>query len=105
MKLSKEQVNHIATLARIDVTEVEKEKFSMQISAVLEYMDILNEVDTTVVKPTAQVTGLKNIYRDDQVIPCDASTLEKIIDNFPDRIGNLLRVPAVFVENKEIRKV
>lgn len=67
MKLSKEQVRHTAKLARLKLTEEEVELYSRQLSQVLDYMDILDEVDTSSVEPTSQVTGLKNVYREDKI--------------------------------------
>jgi len=65
--LSEEQVRHIAKLARITLTDAEVKKFSGQLSGILDYMDILNEIDTKNVEPTLQVTGLKNVTRADEV--------------------------------------
>lgn len=66
MKLTKEQVEHIAHLARLDVTEEEKEKFSHQLSDILDYVEILNEIDTDDVEITTQITGLENQMREDK---------------------------------------
>lgn len=65
--ISKEDVLHVAKLARLELTENEAIKFSRQLSDVFKYMEILNEVDTKDVEPTSQVTGLKNIDREDVV--------------------------------------
>jgi aspartyl-tRNA(Asn)/glutamyl-tRNA(Gln) amidotransferase subunit C len=66
--LSEEQVRHVANLARIELTDKEVKKFSGQLSSVLEYMDILKEVDTSGVEETSQVTGLKNVLGKDKVV-------------------------------------
>ncbi|HEC21171.1 MAG TPA: Asp-tRNA(Asn)/Glu-tRNA(Gln) amidotransferase subunit GatC [Candidatus Peregrinibacteria bacterium] len=63
--ISKEEVLHIAKLARLKLSSPEVEKFSTQLSGILDYMEILKEVDTTDVKPTSQVTGLTNITQED----------------------------------------
>ena len=65
MSLKKEDVKHIANLAKLEMTEGEIEKLTPQLSGVLDYIEQLREVDTTGVEPTAQVTGLENIYRED----------------------------------------
>ncbi len=65
--LNEEQVRHVAELARMDLTDSEVKKFSGQLSGVLEYMDILNEVNTDDVEMTSQVTGLSNVMRKDEV--------------------------------------
>ncbi len=67
MKITKDQVRHVAKLARLSLDEDEVEVFSKQLSAVFEYMECLNEVDTDDVEPTSQVTGLTNVYREDEV--------------------------------------
>lgn len=64
--LSEEQVKHIAKLARLGLNEKEIKKFSSQLTDILEYMEILNELDTKNVEPTSQVTGLKNVTREDE---------------------------------------
>lgn len=65
--LSEDQVKHIAKLARVALSDEEVERFSKQLSDVLKYVEILNEVDTKKVSETSQVTGLKNIMRVDEV--------------------------------------
>lgn len=67
MKLSKEEVRKIANLAKLVLSEKEEEKFQTQLSGVLSYIDKLNEVDTSKVKPTSQVTGLENVFKQDNV--------------------------------------
>ncbi len=65
MELSQEQVRHIAKLARLGLTDGEVKKFSTQLTNILQYIEVLNEVDTTSVAPTNQVTGLSNVMRKD----------------------------------------
>lgn len=96
MKLTIEDIDHIATLARLTLTEEEKSRYAEQLSAVLGYVDMLNEVHTDDVPETCQVTGLENITREDTVIDCDEETKEKLRNQFPDNVGNLLKVKAVF---------
>lgn len=64
-KLSREQVLHIAKLANIKLTEKEIEQFKTQLTEIINYVQLLNILDTTKVSPTSQVTGLKNISRID----------------------------------------
>jgi len=68
-KISQEEVKKIAKLADLKLTENEVEKFQKQLSDVLNYVAVLDELDTFKVKPTSQVTGLKNITRDDETEP------------------------------------
>ncbi len=67
MSLTPEQVRHVAKLARLRLSEAEVEKFSTQLSSILDYVAILNEVDTEGVEPTSQVTGLENVTRADEL--------------------------------------
>ena len=68
MKLTRDQVLHIATLARLQLSDDEIETYTSQLANILGYIEILNEVDTSQVEPTAQVTGLKNVMDADRVI-------------------------------------
>ena len=64
-KISLEEVEHIAELARIELTEEEKKEFSDELSDVLGYIEKLQEVDTKNIEPVSQVTGLVNVVRED----------------------------------------
>lgn len=65
--LTPDQVRHIAKLARLSLSEEEIERFSTEMTSILHYVDMLQEVDTTGVEPTAQVTGLSNAFRKDEI--------------------------------------
>ena len=93
MKLSREEVLHIARLARLGLTEEDVDKFQEQLSNILENFDILQQVDTTDVLPTAQSLALQNVMRDDAVTPSLAP--EEILANAPRREGDCFRVRAV----------
>lgn len=67
MAISKDEVKRIADLARIELTVAEIEQYQVELSGILDYIDQLNELDTTDVPPTAQVTGLENQLRPDVV--------------------------------------
>jgi aspartyl-tRNA(Asn)/glutamyl-tRNA(Gln) amidotransferase subunit C len=67
--LSIEQVKHIAKLARLGITDAEADKFAKQLSNILGYVDLLNEVNVDGVELTSQVTGLQNVMREDTVKP------------------------------------
>ena len=96
MKLKIEQVEHIANLARLDLTKEEKEKFSKQLSSILDYVEKLQEVDTTGVEETSQVTGLKNSVRPDEFNESSDVEIGDILNNAPDKEGNLFKVKSVF---------
>jgi len=70
MKLTKNEVKHIAKLANLKLTEKEIEKFRLQLSSILKYVAILDEINTKDVKPISQVTGLENVFRDDEKGAC-----------------------------------
>lgn len=72
-QFTKEQIEHIAKLARLKLTPQEMEKMPGQLTTILEWMDVLNEVNTDKVEPTAQVTGLVNALREDTVRASDAT--------------------------------
>ncbi|MBA7665975.1 Glutamyl-tRNA(Gln) amidotransferase subunit C [subsurface metagenome] len=93
MKLSREEALHIARLARLGVTEEDVDKFREQLSNILENFEILRQVDTEGVPPTAQSIVLQNIMRDDEVAP--SLPPEDILANAPRREGECFRVRAV----------
>jgi aspartyl-tRNA(Asn)/glutamyl-tRNA(Gln) amidotransferase subunit C len=70
--LTRDQVLHIATLARLTLKPEEIDKMTKELSSILTYIDVLNEVDTTSTEPTAQVTGLVNALREDAIRESDA---------------------------------
>ena len=93
MKLSREDVLHIALLARLGLSESEVEKFREQLSNILENFEVLQKVDTTNVPPTAQSIPLQSVMRDDEVAPSLPS--EDILANAPRREGDFFRVKPV----------
>ncbi len=97
MALTIEEVRKLATLARINLTPEEEERHAETISVVLDYMKILNEVDTNGVALTAQVTGLVNVVREDKVEKNDLHG--HLIACFPLEKDSILVVPAVFQNN------
>lgn len=96
MALSKEDVLKVAKLARFEVSDAEVEKFQQQLSAVLGYIEQLQEVNTDDVVETAQVTGLENVTRSDDHIACPEDEREATLGQAPQRGGNLVRVTSVF---------
>jgi len=67
MPITREEINHIAELSRLELTEEEKERYGAQLDKILEYIGQLDEVDTSKVEPTAQVSGLVDVWREDKV--------------------------------------
>ncbi len=93
MKLSREEVLHIARLARLGLADAETDKMSEQLSDILENFEILKQVDTTGVPPTAQSVDLQNIVSEDTVAP--SLTPDEVLANAPRREGGFFRVRAV----------
>lgn len=91
-------VERIAHLARIEIADDRKAKLAEELSLILGYIDKLKEVDTSDVEPTAQVTGLENIFRPDVEQSPDTVTAELIRQNMPAREGSHLKVKSVFGE-------
>lgn len=95
MKLSKTDVAKIAALARLELTEAETELYRDQLSAILEHVTALSELDTADVPATAQVTGLRNVLAEDVVMPSDG---RKLLTGVPQSAGDSIKVRAVFGE-------
>lgn len=96
MKLTSQEIEKIATLARLDLSTKEKKMYAEQLSVVFDYIEILNEVNTDNVSETCQVTGLEDVIREDEVASWEEEDKKKLINSFPDKMGNLLKVKAVF---------
>ena len=99
--MTPQQIEQIATLARLELTEKEKKMYAEQLSAVLDYMEMLNEVNTDGVEETCQVTGLEDVVRRDEMKESDPEVVKKLVEAFPEKQGRLLKVKAVFGDSKE----
>jgi aspartyl-tRNA(Asn)/glutamyl-tRNA(Gln) amidotransferase subunit C len=93
MKLSLPQVEHVAKLAQLALSEAEKELFREQLSSILEYAERLQELDTDAIPPTATVLPLENIMREDRVQP--SLPQADVLANAPDVEGGCFQVPVV----------
>ena len=93
MKITREQVEHIAHLARLEFSENELEAFTRQMDNILTYFDKLQEVDTTSIEPTSHAIQVKNVFRDDEVKKSIA--LDLSLKNAPEKEGNCFRVPKI----------
>ena len=93
MKLSHDEVLHIALLARVGLTDTEVKRLSAQLSNILDNFEALQQVDTTGVSPTAQSIALQNVMGDDNV----AASLppDEVLANAPQREEDFFRVRAV----------
>ena len=93
MKLSREEVIHIAALARMGISEAEIEKAREQLSNIMENFEVLKEIDTTNVPPTAQSINLQNVLREDN--SRESLPTEDVLANAPDREDDLFKLRPV----------
>lgn len=93
MKLSVAQVEHVAALAQLALTDGEKELFRQQLSSILEYAERLQQLDTDAIPPTSTVLPLENVMRDDAVRP--SLPLADTLANAPAVEEDCFQVPAV----------
>jgi aspartyl-tRNA(Asn)/glutamyl-tRNA(Gln) amidotransferase subunit C len=93
MKITREEVEKVAILARLELCEEEKDVFTGQMDAILAYVDKLNELDTSGVVPTAHAVPMENAFRDDTTRP--SIGVENALANAPERAEGFYRVPKV----------
>ncbi len=93
MKLTKDQVKHVAKLANLPLTDEEVTKFEGQLSETLDYVDQLNEIDTTGIEPTSQVTGLENVLREDETSA--SLSQDEVLQNTKSKHNGFFKVKAI----------
>ncbi len=93
MQITKQDVEKVAKLARLAMTQAEKEVFAKQLSQILAHVEKLNEYDTTSVEPTASVTGQVNVFREDVTRP--SLPIDQALANAPEREADGFRVPRI----------
>jgi aspartyl-tRNA(Asn)/glutamyl-tRNA(Gln) amidotransferase subunit C len=93
VKISINDVEHVADLARLHLDEKEKEQLAGQLSSVLDYIDMLNELDTKDVPPTTLAVFIDNVFRSDEV--GQSLTNEVALANAPDKKDGFFRVPTI----------
>jgi aspartyl-tRNA(Asn)/glutamyl-tRNA(Gln) amidotransferase subunit C len=93
MAISKEEIQHIADLARLQLSPEEIDKFRNDLSSILEYIDQLQEVDTTGVAPRKETTPVRSVFREDVAEP--SLPIEKVLLNAPSVKDNMFSVPRV----------
>ncbi len=93
--ISPDTVNKMAELARLDLTDAERERYRHELSAILDYFDELSSLNTVNVPPTAQVTGLTNQAVADRPRPADPAEREAILTSAPARQGDAVQVKGV----------
>jgi aspartyl-tRNA(Asn)/glutamyl-tRNA(Gln) amidotransferase subunit C len=91
--ITRKDVEHVALLSRLELTDNEVEKFTGQLNAILGYIDMLNRLDTAGVEPTAHVLPLKNVMRADEVRP--SLPRELALANAPEQEDGYFKVPKI----------
>jgi aspartyl-tRNA(Asn)/glutamyl-tRNA(Gln) amidotransferase subunit C len=93
MKIDSKLVDRIAGLARLSLSDYEKESLQADLNNILSYVEKLNRLDISGVEPTSHVLDLANITREDE--PRPAMPVDEALSNAPDRSGNFYRVPKI----------
>ena len=93
MRLSPEEVDHIALLSRLELSAPERERAATELSQILNYFEKLNELDTENVEPTSQAIPVTNVLREDIVSP--SLSPEAALKNAPESAANMFQVPRV----------
>ena len=96
MSLTPDEIRHIARLARLGITEEDVERFSGQLSSILDYFEELQQLDTDDVPPTAYTLDLHNVLRSDETAPC--TDPDDVMANAPAQEDGYFRVRAVLEE-------
>jgi aspartyl-tRNA(Asn)/glutamyl-tRNA(Gln) amidotransferase subunit C len=94
MSLSLDQVRTVAKLARLDLSDADLARIQPQLSAILDYVDQLQKLDTDGVEPLAHPLDMRNVFRDDE--PSPSLSVDEALANAPSRAGEYFGVPAVF---------
>ena len=93
MPLTREEVEHVALLGRLELTPDELEQFTVQLNAILEYFEQLRGINTEGVPPTSHVIPLQNVFREDVVE--ESLPVEDALQNAPSRLAETFRVPRI----------
>jgi aspartyl-tRNA(Asn)/glutamyl-tRNA(Gln) amidotransferase subunit C len=95
MHLEKKEIEHIANLARLQLTEEESKIYGEQLSHILNYIDQLKEVDTAGIEPTAQVTGLVDVMRADEITIWKQEEVKRALVQAPEIDNNQIKVKRI----------
>ncbi|MFB3880559.1 MAG: Asp-tRNA(Asn)/Glu-tRNA(Gln) amidotransferase subunit GatC [Armatimonadota bacterium] len=93
MRLTPEEVDHVALLARLKLAPAERERFTTQLNSILEHFEQLRQIDTAGVPPMSHAVPMSNVLREGE--PAPSLTAEEALSNAPDREGDCFRVPRV----------
>jgi aspartyl-tRNA(Asn)/glutamyl-tRNA(Gln) amidotransferase subunit C len=95
-RISLEDVEHVARLARLELSAAEKERMRKELDGILSYIDKLRALDTSGVEPTSHAVPLTNVMRDDTEVA--SLPQDEMLANAPDRHGEMFRVPKIIEE-------
>ena len=98
MEISRQEVENVAKLARLELTETEKSAFTKQLSQILTHVETLKQYDTTGVEPTATVLAQSNVFRADEVRP--SLPVERAVANAPESAEGFFVVPKIIEERE-----
>lgn len=93
MKIARQEVEHVAVLARLALDDTELDQLTGEMNQILGYVDKLNELDTDGIIPTAHAVPVENAFREDVVRP--SIGLKKALDNAPEAVDSCFRVPKI----------
>lgn len=93
MKITKEEVKGVATLARLELSPEEEDLLTQQLDKIFQYMEKLDQLDTTTVEPLTQVGEITNAFREDRVVNRPAT--DALLSNAPARQQNFIKVPKI----------
>ena len=100
-KLTKSDVEHVANLAKLDLTDKEKSKYLPQLASVIDYISELSEVDTKNVNPPSQTTGLENVARQDEVENGQSLPQEQATSGTDELFNGYFKVDAILGERSD----
>jgi aspartyl-tRNA(Asn)/glutamyl-tRNA(Gln) amidotransferase subunit C len=96
-KITEKEIEHIAELARIRLTDEEKHKFTEDLGNILNFVDKLKEIDTKDVEPVSNMTGLDSVFRKDEVHgEVDSEKSKRLVEQAPDSKDDYVKVKSVF---------
>ncbi len=94
--ITKKEVQHVAKLARLNINSQEEEKFTKELSSILQYIEKLKEIDTSKVEPTSHPFDVKNVMREDIVQQPDIEVIQRMLKAAPAREKTYIKVKSVF---------
>ncbi|NWF73121.1 MAG: Asp-tRNA(Asn)/Glu-tRNA(Gln) amidotransferase subunit GatC [Nitrospirae bacterium] len=100
MEITKQEVEKVANLARLALTDSEKTAFAKQLSQILTHVETLKQYDTTGVEPTATVPGQANVFRADDVRP--SLSIESAVANAPESVDGFFVVPKIIEDRQPL---